>query len=200
MATDNSLESNNLGSDKLGSNNLGSDNLKFNDLYNLKSCIICFSEDRNQCLCKISSEKEDSLNSVSIPNENKTTEIKETRESIIFEVAKNGIAPTSNDVGYDIYCPEDLTIPNRISIIDTYIHCKFPKDTYGKLIISVDKSLLLEIPPNYIDHNEIIFVAIKSQRDVPVKIKKGDKIAVLIIEKINRHPIKIIKTEKFSDK
>lgn len=98
------------------------------------------------------------------------------------------------DVGYDLYCYEDLIIhPGDIVRIKTGIKVQLPKGTFG---IIADRSSLgtngLKVMGGIIDNGyrgEIIVVLLNTSR-VTIYIKKNEKIAQLLVLDFKHYPIK----------
>jgi len=117
---------------------------------------------------------------------------------LIQKLMPNAIKPTSNneeDAGYDLYSFDHYEIPawGKVSI-STQIAVSTPVGTYGRIASRSGLSCNhdLEVGAGVVDrgyHGEVK-VVLRNFSDVPYKVKRGDKIAQLILEQYKKPPIR----------
>ena len=109
-------------------------------------------------------------------------------------LSPNGTLPTrgsDGSAGYDLYSAEDVLVVTK-ALVATDIAMKVPGGTYGRIaprsslankMIDVGGGV---IDSDYTGHCKVILYNFS---DNPFVIKKGDRIAQLILEKISYAPI-----------
>ena len=104
--------------------------------------------------------------------------------------AKMPTQGSTNAAGWDIYSPVDLSIPpHTTQILPTHISIQCPNGTYGR--IASRSSLVLKHGINTMagvidaDYRGDIGVILHNANNKEYTIKKGDRVAQLIFEKIN---------------
>lgn len=109
----------------------------------------------------------------------------------IKRLSKDAILPTRGSggaVGYDLYSTEELNIPILCrALVGTGIAMVLPPGVYGRVAprsgLSVKHGVQVGagvIDPDYTGEVKVLLF---NQGESPVKIKKGDRIAQLILER-----------------
>ena len=98
---------------------------------------------------------------------------------------------TPGSGGFDLYCMKDLTITEKIQIVETGIYCIIPKGYVGIIKprsgLTVNKGI--DTKAGVIDSDYrgeikvVIHVCRRMTQEFPVKIKSRDKIAQLLVVK-----------------
>ena len=102
----------------------------------------------------------------------------------------HAITPTrgsTHSAGYDLYATETAVVPPQgLTLIDTGISAKFPPSTYGRIasrsILALKHNIETKggvIDPDYTGSIKVILY---NFGDSPFEIKRGDRIAQLIVE------------------
>lgn len=106
--------------------------------------------------------------------------------------------PNDQDAGYDLHAFEDTLIPARgDSIVKTYIAVGLPPGVYGRVAprsgLAVNHHI--GVGAGVIDRGYTgeIKVLLLNHSDVSYQVKRGDKIAQLILEKYMHCPIKEVR-------
>lgn len=111
----------------------------------------------------------------------------------IKKLAKDAILPTranKGDAGCDLYSYEDATIEAYSKVVvGTKIAIKFPTGHYGKISsrsgLSAKNSIEVGAGTVDIAYTGEIRVVLYNHSDTPYTVKKGDRIAQLILIKIS---------------
>lgn len=112
-------------------------------------------------------------------------------------LSNNARMPTKgspDSAGWDIYCPTDYTIPARATqIIPTHLAIQCPPGTYARIAprsgLTVSKNLTTLAGVIDADYRGNIGIILHNFGNEKVSIAKDNKIAQLIIEKINMAPL-----------
>ena len=91
--------------------------------------------------------------------------------------------------GYDLYSADDKIIPaHGKMIIDTQISIATPPGTYGRIAprseLATKNMIAIGTGVINADYRGIVFVLLFNHSDEDLKVKKGDQVAQLILEKI----------------
>jgi len=94
--------------------------------------------------------------------------------------------------GHDIYAQKDGTIPaQRQMLVDTGIAIRLPSGIYGRLAAGSGMALRHGIAVGggviHVDYTGEIEVILRNDGDTSYQFKAGDRIAQLIVEKIQTH-------------
>ena len=94
-----------------------------------------------------------------------------------------------NAAGYDLYSAEDkIVLAHRRMIIDTQISIATPPGTYGRIApqsgLAAKNMIATGAGVIDTDYRGIVFVLLFNHSDEDLKVKKGDRVAQLILEKI----------------
>lgn len=106
------------------------------------------------------------------------------------------------DAGLDLYSAEDATInPGHRQLVGTGIALAIPEGYAGfvqpRSGLAIRQGLSLVNTPGLIDSHyrgEIKVIAVNLDHDVPIEIRRGDKIAQLVIQKVEH--CQLIETEE----
>lgn len=98
------------------------------------------------------------------------------------------------DAGLDIYAAEDCTLaPGHRALVATGIAVAIPQGCAGfvqpRSGLAVRHGLSLVNTPGLIDSHyrgEIKVIAVNLDRETPIEIRRGDKIAQLVIQRVER--------------
>ena len=108
-------------------------------------------------------------------------------------------APTRGSdeaAGYDLYSYESETVvPKQIKLIDTGISIRVPEGTYGRIAprSSVSKKgILINAGVIDRDYRGPVKVMVHNLSNNDYVIKKNDRIAQLILEKIKTPPVELV--------
>lgn len=109
------------------------------------------------------------------------------------------------DAGYDLCSTENITLgPFERALIPTGIHIELPEGFAAFVVprsgLAINKGLSLVNSPGLIDSNyrgEIKAIAINLDPKEPIAIKKGDRIAQLVIQKVE--DVSLIASKKLAD-
>lgn len=108
-------------------------------------------------------------------------------------------APTHGSdeaAGYDLYSYESETVvPKQIKLIDTGISIRVPEGTYGRIAprSSVSKKgILINAGVIDRDYRGPVKVMVHNLSNNDYVIKKNDRIAQLILEKIKTPPVELV--------
>ena len=113
---------------------------------------------------------------------------------------ENATAPERKSVsaaGYDLFSSVDTSIPARgMGKVDTGISISIPEDCYARV---APRSGLtwnhgIDVGAGVVDsdYRGEIKAILFNHSDVPFKVKKGDRIAQLILEKIYTIPVEVV--------
>ena len=95
---------------------------------------------------------------------------------------------TSGSVGHDLVSVEEVTLlPHSLKLIDTGIGIHLPEGCYGRVAPRSGMGLKgIDVHAGVIDPdwNASIKVILFNHMDAPYEIKKGDRIAQLILERV----------------
>lgn len=104
------------------------------------------------------------------------------------------------DAGMDLYAAEDLTLaPGHRALVPTGISMAIP-DGYAGFVqprsgLAIRLGLSLVNTPGLIDSHyrgEIKVIAINLDHETPIEIRRGDKVAQLVIQRVERcEPIEV---------
>ncbi len=121
---------------------------------------------------------------------------------LIQKLIDTAYLPTKSndlDAGYDLYAFCDTTVGEWSSaLVSTKISIGIPPNTYGRIAsrsgLSVNHNL--EVGAGVVDRGYTgeIIVVLRNFSDIPYKIKRGDKIAQLILEQYRNCPIKQVRS------
>ena len=97
---------------------------------------------------------------------------------------------STDSAGYDLYSAEETEIlPWKQRIINTQIAIKVPKGTYGRIAprsgLAAKHGIDVGAGVIDADYRGEIKILLINHSDVKFKIKKGDRIAQLVLEKIS---------------
>lgn len=100
------------------------------------------------------------------------------------------------DAGYDLSSIETIIInPQSWSLISTGLKVMLPQNTYGRIAPRSGLSCKgTNVGAGVIDkgYHGIIKVLVFNHSQIPVEVKKGDRIAQLIVVVIKTPPVKVI--------
>jgi dUTP pyrophosphatase len=117
---------------------------------------------------------------------------------LLDENAKIPIRGSDDSAGYDLFSSEDIVIkPSTMEIVHTKISISLPKGTYGRIAPRSGFTFKnhADIGAGVIDRDyrgEINIIIFNHDKEKEIDIKKGDRIAQLIIEKILTPEIDIV--------
>lgn len=111
---------------------------------------------------------------------------------LVKKLSENATVPTKgskHSAGYDLYSSTDIWIPAKSKkLIPTDISINLPESTYGRVAPRSGLAVkhFLDIGAGVIDRDYTgpIFVLVFNFSEFNYKVDKGDRIAQLIIEKI----------------
>lgn len=115
------------------------------------------------------------------------------RRVLMFKrLSENSTAPTRatpGSAGWDLYSASDCEIgPGKRKLVQLDLSFKFPKGTYGRIAPRSGLSLKfgIHVGAGVIDSDFVgaVGVLLFNFGDKPFKIRKGDRVAQLIVEKI----------------
>ncbi len=121
---------------------------------------------------------------------------------LVQKLIDTAILPSKNndlDAGYDLYAFCDTEVPAwGKALVSTQISIGIPPHTYGRIASRSGLSVKndLEVGAGVIDRGYTgeIKVVIRNFSDNPHQIKRGDKIAQLILEQCRQCPIKQVRS------
>ena len=113
---------------------------------------------------------------------------------------EHAMAPVRKSVsaaGYDLFSSVDTSIPARgMGRVDTGISISIPLDCYARVAprsgLTWGHSINVGAGVVDSDYRGEIKVILFNHSDVPFKVKKGDRIAQLILEKIYTIPVEVV--------
>lgn len=113
------------------------------------------------------------------------------------ENAKMPTRASKGDAGYDLYACEDKVISARKrGLIDTGISINIPSDCYGRIAprsgLAVKNGI--DVLAGVVDssYRGIIKVVIQNNDDVDFEVRKGDRIAQMVFERIYTPELKLV--------
>lgn len=113
-----------------------------------------------------------------------------------YEDAQEPTRGSDEAAGYDLYSYESETItPNKIKLIDTGISIRVPEGTYGRIAprSSVSKKgILINAGVIDRDYRGPVKVMVHNLSNNDYVINKNDRIAQLILEKIETPPVELV--------
>ena len=113
-----------------------------------------------------------------------------------YEDAQAPTRGSDEAAGYDLYSYESETVvPKQIKLIDTGISIRVPEGTYGRIAprSSVSKKgILINAGVIDRDYRGPVKVMIHNLSNNDYVIKKNDRIAQLILEKIKTPPVELV--------
>lgn len=121
----------------------------------------------------------------------------------VSKVKEDAFIPTKGTVGsagYDLTAREGVIIPARgRSIVDTGIAIQIPEDCYGRVAprSGVTWKGGLDVGAGVIDsdYTGVIGVILFNHTDIDYEVKRGDRVAQLIFERIYNPELEEIKYE-----
>ncbi|AFJ20545.1 deoxyuridine triphosphatase [Cyprinid herpesvirus 2] len=105
---------------------------------------------------------------------------------------------TLGAAGYDLTIPRDAVVPAKCKAIciDVGIAMAIPDGTYGRIAarsgLSLRTGLIVLAGVIDSDYRGSINVMFQNNFDEPVELKRGDKIAQIIFEKISRPIVRLV--------
>ncbi|VDC06160.1 unnamed protein product [Peniophora sp. CBMAI 1063] len=126
------------------------------------------------------------------PTENDKSDLAPTSNLLIKRLSEKARLPTRGSAlaaGYDLYSAEEKTIPARgKALVDTQISIAVPAGTYGRVAprSGLASKFMIDTGAGVIDadYRGVVFVLLFNLSDQDFTVKEGDRIAQLIIEKI----------------
>ena len=113
-----------------------------------------------------------------------------------YEDAQAPTRGSDEAAGYDLYSYESETVvPKQIKLIDTGISIRVPEGTYGRIAprSSVSKrGILINAGVIDRDYRGPVKVMVHNISNNSYIIKKNDRIAQLILEKIKTPPVELV--------
>ena len=113
-----------------------------------------------------------------------------------YEDAQSPTRGSDEAAGYDLYSYESETVvPKQIKLIDTGISIRVPEGTYGRIAprSSVSKKgILINAGVIDRDYRGPVKVMVHNLSNNDYVIKKNDRIAQLILEKIKTPPVELV--------
>ncbi|EPQ59618.1 dUTP diphosphatase [Gloeophyllum trabeum ATCC 11539] len=111
---------------------------------------------------------------------------------LIKRLSDNAKLPTRGSAlaaGYDLYSAEKKTIPARgKALVDTQISIAVPAGTYGRVAprSGLASKFMIDTGAGVIDadYRGVVFVLLFNHSDKDFQVQEGDRVAQLIIEKI----------------
>jgi len=108
--------------------------------------------------------------------------------------ARVSMKGTARAAGHDLYANEETEVPARgLAIVGTGIAIGLPHDTYGRIAprcsLAVKHRLMTNAGVIDSDYRGEVKVVIANLGDQPYRVKKGDRIAQLIIEKFDNREL-----------
>ena len=111
------------------------------------------------------------------------------------------VRATQGSAGYDVFAAEEMDVPARgKALISLGIAMRVPRGTYGRLAprsglawkagIDVGAGIIDE------DYTGLVSVVLFNHSDVPFKAFIGDRIAQLVLEKIETPPVEEVLMEE----
>lgn len=106
---------------------------------------------------------------------------------------------TSGAAGYDVFSSHDVVVPSCGRMrVDTGVAIALPEGTYGRLAPRSSLAYYggIDIGGGVIDYDYRgeISIIVFNHSGLPFEVKKGDRIAQLIIERIATPPVVIVDT------
>ncbi|KAI0316119.1 dUTP diphosphatase [Amylostereum chailletii] len=125
-------------------------------------------------------------------NDAPTSKIAPTSHLLIKRLSEKARLPTRGSAlaaGYDLYSSEDKVIPARgKALVDTQISIAVPAGTYGRVAprSGLASKFMIDTGAGVIDadYRGVVFVLLFNLSEDDFVVKEGDRIAQLIIEKI----------------
>ncbi|KAF9518425.1 hypothetical protein BS47DRAFT_1338359 [Hydnum rufescens UP504] len=116
---------------------------------------------------------------------------------LVKRVSEKGKLPTRGSAlaaGYDLYSAEKKTIPpNGKALIDTQISIAVPVGTYGRVAprSGLASKFMIATGAGVIDadYRGVVFVLLFNHSEQEFIVNEGDRIAQLILEKIETPPV-----------
>ena len=120
--------------------------------------------------------------------------------------SENAIIPTRGSVdaaGWDLYASESILIePHGKGLIKTDITIEIPSGFYGRVAprsgMSWKKHTDIGAGVIDADYRGTIGVVMFNHSSIDLNIEKGDRVAQLIIEKINMNPLEVVNLENLT--
>ena len=113
-----------------------------------------------------------------------------------YEDSQEPTRGSDEAAGYDLYSYESETVvPKQIKLIDTGISIRVPEGTYGRIAprSSVSKKgILINAGVIDRDYRGPVKVMVHNLSNNDYVIKKNDRIAQLILEKIKTPPVELV--------
>ena len=112
----------------------------------------------------------------------------------LFPTAKVPTKGSEKAAGHDLYANEGIEIPAREqAVVGTGIAIGLPHDTYGRIAPRSGLAVKYKLTTNAgvidADYTGEVKVVLVNQGNQPYKVEQGDRIAQLIIEKINNEEL-----------
>ena len=120
--------------------------------------------------------------------------------------SENAIIPTrgsADAAGWDLYASESILIePRGKGLIKTDITIEIPSGFYGRVAprsgMSWKKHTDIGAGVIDADYRGTIGVVMFNHSSIDLNIEKGDRVAQLIIEKINMNPLEVVNLENLT--
>ena len=124
----------------------------------------------------------------------------------VAKKSENAIIPTrgsADAAGWDLYASESILIePRGKGIIKTDIIIEIPSGFYGRVAprsgMSWKKHTDIGAGVIDADYRGTIGVVMFNHSSIDLNIEKGDRVAQLIIEKINMNPLEVVNLENLT--
>lgn len=116
---------------------------------------------------------------------------------ILSENAKPPTKGSKLSAGYDLYSAEDAVVPSKGKmLVSTDLSIRVPHGTYGRIAprSGLAAKSFIDVGAGVIDrdYSGIVKILLFNFNDQDFYVKKGDRIAQLILEKIEECEIKIV--------
>ncbi|KZV64081.1 dUTP diphosphatase [Peniophora sp. CONT] len=126
------------------------------------------------------------------PTENDKSDLAPVSSLLIKRLSEKAKLPTRGSAlaaGYDLYSAEEKVIPARgKALVDTQISIAVPAGTYGRVAprSGLASKFMIDTGAGVIDadYRGVVFVLLFNLSEQDFTVKEGDRIAQLIIEKI----------------
>jgi dUTP pyrophosphatase len=120
----------------------------------------------------------------------------------VKKLVQDAIIPTrgsSGAVGYDLYSVDEIVLPpSQRTLVGTGVAVVLPMDVYGRVAprsgLTVKHGIHVGAGVIDPDYTGEIKVALFNLGDVPFEIKKGDRIAQLVLERCETPDVREIDT------
>lgn len=121
---------------------------------------------------------------------------------LVQKLLDSAIVPTKNndlDAGYDLYAFDSVIIPAwGKALVSTQISVAIPPGTYGRIASRSGLSVKndLEVGAGVIDRGYTgeVKIVLRNFSDIEYQVRRGDKIAQLILENCRQCPIKAVRS------